>query len=100
MILVAGLLATESVSLADDDRHENPPPNVASVDEALATVRSLYPGRILKVEFENEDDSPAPWIYEVKVLTGDGRVIEVQLDAVSLRVIEVEGDDKRRSTDD
>lgn len=97
---VAVSVSAGSASLADDDEHAKAPPNAASFDDALATVQRTYPGRILKVELESEDHGPAAWVYEVKVLTGAGHVLEVKLDAMSLELVGVEGGHSRRSKDD
>lgn len=99
-MLVAVSVVVGSASRADDDDHAKAPSNAASLDDALAAVQRAHPGRILKVELESEDDGPAAWIYEVKVLTGAGQVLEVKLDAVSLEVVGVEGGRFRRSDDD
>ena len=98
--LAAIVIASGSASLADDDDHAKVPANAASLDAALAAVRRSHPGRVLKVELESEDDGPARWVYEVKVLTGAGHVLEIELDAVSLEVLGVEGGRSRHSDDD
>ena len=99
-ILVAGAVGVGSESWADDDDQAKAPANVAALDDALAMVQRIHPGRILKVELESEDDGPAAWVYEVKLLTGAGHVLEVKLDAVSLEVVGVEGGRLRDSDDD
>ncbi|CCQ75059.1 PepSY domain-containing protein [Magnetospira sp. QH-2] len=67
-----------------------PPAGLVPMDRMLERVAKDYPGRVLKVELEDEDDGPSGWVYEVKILREDGRVVEVELDAKSLDVIEVE----------
>ena len=99
-MLVAGSVGVGSASLADDDDHGKAPANVASLDDALSAVQRIHPGRILKVELESEDEGPAAWVYEVKLLTQSGHVLEVKLDAVSLAVVGVEGGHSRDSDDD
>lgn len=95
-MLVAASLFAGSVSRADDDDHAKAPRNVALLDDALAVVQRTHPGRVLKIELEHEDDGPAAWVYEVKVLTRAGNVLEVKLDAVSLELVGVEGGHSRR----
>ena len=99
-MLAVGVLGVFSESWADDDDHANAPASVAALDDALAVVQRIHPGRILKVELESEDDGPAAWVYEVKLLTRAGHVLEVKLDAVSLEVVGVEGGRFRDSDDD
>ena len=99
-MLAAGALGIGSESWADDDDHAKAPPNLAALDDVLTAVQSSHPGRILKIELESEDDGPAAWVYEVKLLTRAGHVLEVKLDAVSLEVVGVEGGRFRESGDD
>ena len=96
MACVAALAAVVAAgpvtrAAADDDR-ARAPADVASIDAALAAVQRDYPGRVLKVELERDRDGPSGWVYEVKTLGRGGRVIEVELDAVSLETLNVEGD--------
>lgn len=99
LVLVAILLVVYQ-GRADDDDDNRAPANIASIDAALATARRAYPGRVLKVKLEREDDGPNRWVYEVKVLTSTGHVVEIELDAVSLAQLRVEGDPSRRPNDD
>jgi uncharacterized membrane protein YkoI len=99
-VFVAVSVVGGSAPLADDDAHAKTPPDTASLDDALAAVQRTHPGRVLKVELERDDDGPPGWVYEVKVLTGAGYVIEVKLDARTLELLGVEGGRSRRSNDD
>lgn len=99
-VLVALSVAGVAASLAADDDHVKAPPNAASLDAALAAVQRTHPGRVLEVELEREDDGPGRWVYEVKVLTAAGHVLEVELDAVSLELLDVEGGRYGQSDDD
>lgn len=94
MVVVALLIAActaGSASLADE-YHGKVPADLAPVDDALAAAQRVHPGRVLKVELEREDDGAAAWVYEVKLLTHGGHVLEVKLNAVSLEVIGIEGE--------
>ena len=53
----------------------------------LATAQARVPGQVLKVEIEQERWG---FKYEVKILTGTGRVREVNVDARTGRVIAIE----------
>ncbi len=64
---------------------------VAPLEKLFERVRAEFPGRIIKLELEDEDGTVGGWVYEVKILRGDGVVIEVEYDAVDLRVLEAEG---------
>ncbi len=63
---------------------------LASMEDLTARVRADFPGHILKIELEREDDAPSGMTYEVKVLDDDGRVTEIEFDARSLEVLDME----------
>jgi uncharacterized membrane protein YkoI len=53
----------------------------------LATAAQTVPGDVIEVELEEDDDV---LVYEIKVLTSQGRVREVKIEASTGRVLEVE----------
>lgn len=102
LALVVVTLGVGTARADDDDAAE------AAVERgAVAPPAALFDrvaddfgGRILKLELEHEDDDRG-WIYEVKLLQADGRVIKVEYDAVTLEVLEVAGRrDHAGDTDD
>lgn len=60
----------------------------------LSTLRSMllqkFPGEIVKTELDIEDGR---FVYEFKVLQGDGRLIEVELEAATGALVDVEDSD-------
>ena len=50
----------------------------------LERLERHAPGQVLEVELENESGQ---WVYEVKVLQSDGRVVKLLLDARDARVL-------------
>lgn len=59
----------------------------------LPIVQKRVPGEVIKIKLDDDDDDhPDRIIYEVKVLTSSGRVIELELDARTGKVLEVEED--------
>ncbi len=60
----------------------------------LSTLRSMllgkFPGEIIKTELDIEDDR---FVYEFKVLQSDGRLIEVELEAATGALVDVEDSD-------
>lgn len=64
---------------------------VQSFEQLLAVVSARYPGvRVLEVELEEEDGR---FIYEMEVLTADGAVREIELDARTGAVLQDELED-------
>jgi uncharacterized membrane protein YkoI len=68
---------------------------VRPIAEILAVVAREVPGEVVDVEFERGSragDGADSWIYELKILTEDGRVLEVLVDAATGRLLKVEED--------
>jgi uncharacterized membrane protein YkoI len=64
---------------------------IMPLDQLLRSALGLYPGaRLLEAELEEEDDV---YIYEVELVTADGTVRELELDARDGRILKDEGDD-------
>ena len=102
LMAVTGSALALSVSLtpsasADEDE---PPRELATIGTVLESVGAEFPGQILNVELEDDDDARSGWAYEVKVLTSDGQVIEIKVDAVSIERLEIEGAHRQRSNGD
>lgn len=53
---------------------------ILSLEQILANIRAEYPGRPLEVKLEQEKDA---LIYEIELLDDDGKVWELELDAVT-----------------
>lgn len=59
--------------------------------QVLAVARAAVPGEVIEVELDDDDDDDRG-VYEVKMLTPEGRAIEITIDAVSGAVLEREED--------
>jgi hypothetical protein len=64
--------------------------------EILAYARRLVPGKVIDVELELDvdidDEHPdTHWVYEIEVLTPDNRVVELEFDAITGQLVEIEG---------
>lgn len=64
---------------------------VLPLEQLMQRVRSRFAGSVLKIELEHEDDGEAPWRYEVKLLTPEGDVLELEYDAGTLELLGLEG---------
>lgn len=63
--------------------------DVLALPRVLELAQRRVPGEVLEVELDKDDGRIT---YEVKVLTPDGRVREVTIDAHSGKVLNVEDD--------
>lgn len=90
--MLALCLALSGQALADDRDHERArraleAGEILPLGEVLARVAHEIPGDVLEVELERDDGR---WIYEIKLLRSDGALLEVEVDAATATVIEVE----------
>lgn len=76
LLLVAGPCA--GVSAAD-----RPARSGMSLDQAVAMVESRYGGRVVKAERKGEGERAT---YRIRVLTEDGRVLDLRIDPASGRI--------------
>ncbi len=60
---------------------------ILGLTQILQIVSARHPGQVVEVEFEEDDGIH---IYEIELLTNDGRLIEVAVDAATGRILEVE----------
>jgi uncharacterized membrane protein YkoI len=60
----------------------------------LERVQRSHPGQVLRVELEQDDGR---WIYELRVLQADGRLLKLEVDARSGEVLEAKTRRHRRA---
>ncbi|MFC3691778.1 PepSY domain-containing protein [Chenggangzhangella methanolivorans] len=60
---------------------------IRPLDQVLDAARKALPGDVVKVELDEDDGR---WTYEIKILTPSGERREVEIDAKSLRVLEID----------
>ncbi len=94
VVLAAFLLASQGAQ-ADhrEEDHEQARAalergEVAPLAKAIAKVQSLYAGDVVETEIESEHGR---FYYEIKLLTPEGRVLKLLLDARTLEIVKVKG---------
>jgi uncharacterized membrane protein YkoI len=90
--LAAGLLATATYVVA----MEPMPKTNVSMETCLAAALDLHPGRVKELEFGLEDGEPH---YEFEILTADGRETEVECNAMTGKIVEVEWENQNMDLD-
>lgn len=80
---------------ADDIDHERAlellrEGRIRPLSEVVEAVRREIPGELLKVELELED---GVYVYELKILRPEGRVQEIEADAATGKILDIEDDD-------
>lgn len=97
LLMVGGLAAPSSSAFADSDheqaRRAVQAGEILPLPQILERVARRYPGQVLEVELERKGDR---WVYELKVLQSDGRLIKMDIDARSGEFREKRGGERYR----
>lgn len=97
LLMVGGLAASSSSAFADSDheqaRRAVQAGEILPLPQILERVARRYPGQVLEVELERKGDR---WVYELKVLQSDGRLIKMDIDARSGEFREKRGGERYR----
>ncbi|MBO6758996.1 MAG: PepSY domain-containing protein [Roseibium sp.] len=83
MLLAMGGMGAVSAQSADA-------PAALSVTQAIEIALAEVPGAVQETELEREDGRQ---VYEIEILTADGVEMEVEIDANTGAVLEIEADD-------
>jgi len=94
-LLLASLLVVAGPVRGDDDDHEFARRAVeqglvAPLAEIAAKVSEELPGEIIEVELDRED---GVYVYEFKILSEEGRLQEVEVDANTGEILDLEDED-------
>lgn len=88
LCLLAGSLVVSGAQASDDDhdraRQAVEAGQVLPLPAVLERLAITYPGRVLEVELEREDDR---WVYDIKLLQSGGRLIKLKVDAQTADVL-------------
>ena len=94
----AALVAAAPLAASDHDRDRTDQlaaraalarGEIVPIQRILASATAAVPGDVLKVALKRK---PTGFRYDVKILAGNGRVREVEIDARTARVLEIEDD--------
>ncbi|MBR0554720.1 PepSY domain-containing protein [Ciceribacter sp. L1K23] len=104
-VALVGALASTGIAVADDDdrdhdhdeddrqrdrlREKVARGEVKSLAELRRIVANRVEGKIVDTQFDLEDDRA---VYEFRVLRSDGRLVEVEVDAATGSILEIEND--------
>lgn len=77
----------------DRARHALQQGEVRPIAEILRRVAAEVPGEVIEVELEREKWlGERRWLYEIKLIAPDGRLLEVMVDAPTAEILAVEED--------
>jgi uncharacterized membrane protein YkoI len=100
-VIVATVLALPVIGLADDRDQERAlkalkAGEVLPLRTMLDEVERRFSGDILEVELElelddEEDEGRRFWAYEIKLISPEGNVIKLTIDAKTKEILQIEG---------
>lgn len=91
-VLLFGASAQASPKDQDQARAALEAGQIRPISEILTKASAEVPGDVVEVELEQERGR---WIYELKIIAPDGRLLEVEMDASDASLIEVEQEYRR-----
>src|SRR5262245_13053752 len=99
IVIVAMLLGGGRDAVADNEQRDHDLARKALLEgrirpltEITEVVRSKVPGEILSVQIE-VDDQRRRFVYEFDVITPDGKLREVDVDAATATILKIEEDE-------
>ena len=94
--LMAALAAVGTAAASDDHdraRRAVDEGRILPLKEILSRAQGAYPGQVIEAELEDEGGAI---VYEIKILTADGRVMKLYYKAATGELLKVKGRDGRR----
>jgi uncharacterized membrane protein YkoI len=90
LALILSLIAAPA--LADRDDHDRArraleAGEILPLSDILDAATEMRPGRVIEIDLERDDGQ---WVYELELVTPQGRLYEMEIDAASGVVLEVE----------
>lgn len=94
LLLVAAASGPAQAREGDHDRARRAvlAGQVMPLPQVLERVARTHPGQVLEVELEPEAEG---WVYEMRVLQADGKLLRLQVDARSGELLRVKSRDGR-----
>lgn len=96
LLLAAGLaLAMMNGTRADDDDHDFArraleQGRALPLADIIAKIRPQVPGKVIEVELDHDDGA---LVYDLKVLSSQGRLQEIEVEAATGKILKIEDDD-------
>lgn len=93
LLLSTVLLAPGWLFADQQHEHEGEKPTALAsqakitIDEAIRAAREKFQVTVVEAELEKEDDKV---VWEIELVTGDGKAMEVHVDATTGEVLEIE----------
>ncbi|MDH5445098.1 MAG: PepSY domain-containing protein [Gammaproteobacteria bacterium] len=91
-ILVMAMLTPMSLAEKDHDTAQRlrESGDILPLEKILASIRTDYPGKVLEVELERKSGR---MVYEIEILSKQGIVYELYVDAATAKILKSKIDD-------
>jgi len=89
-IALLGAICVPVLAMADSEDFAHDNQVAISIDQAMSIALKEVPGSVLGTELEKEDKK---LVWEIEILTDEKKTFEVEVDAETGDVLEVEEDD-------
>ena len=60
------------------------------LDQILVSIKASYEGRILAISLKDNEQGLFGWVYDIRMINSDNRVINLRVDAGTSTVLMVE----------
>jgi len=93
LVLLCSALALIPIAHADDDkriRQLQQSGEILSLEQIFDRARKVKPGRIVDVDLDKDDGR---YLYEIELLESSGKVWEMEFDARTGELLQLEQDD-------
>jgi uncharacterized membrane protein YkoI len=92
LALILSLIAAPA--FADRDDHDRArraleAGEILPLARILSAAEAARPGRVIELDLERDDGR---WIYELEVVSPEGRLYEMEIDAATGAVLKIEGE--------
>jgi uncharacterized membrane protein YkoI len=90
LLLVLSLIAAPAFADRDDQdlaRLAREAGEILPLSNILEAAMAEHAGRVIEVDLEREDGR---WVYELELVSPDGRLYEMEIDAASGKILKVE----------
>ena len=100
-MLVAGVFLTWGLAQSSESTHGQAEGQLTaklSMEEAIATAKTKFPGQVLEAELENEEGKA---VYEIEIASTNGVVTEIKVDAQTGELLgsEIEDQDEQEQSE-
>jgi uncharacterized membrane protein YkoI len=93
MLVLAGTLPVLGDDDADRARQKALSGKIMPLVQILQNIGVQYPGEVLDVELDDDRDDDDDATYDIRIMQQNGRVLEIEVDARTGNVIDVDEDD-------